>query len=331
MGIVEKLVSSYGFVKCLNREGRLFFHYSSYQNSQNELKLGDLVEFEESIDKRNGKLIAVNLVRHERPASATNVNSNLFQQQQVNIDSSINLMNLKELLLKNPNINSNGNNSDLSSTNGGGGGSGSNGTTTPTSSNQIYNQQQNSYQYLMNGLKMLNIQQSMATQANSNANGQYGSASFNNESPSPSPSSSSSSSSAAVNNLNSIMSLFNKDVNSKNNQQTAINSNLLNMAKAAVAAQSASAALANPSNPSINNGMSEMKKSEMLGNELMEGIIAIAAIKRPIINNNLYVSFFLFFRRKLNYFKNFLNSQENMYLVAIVRLWLYLSFYLSYR
>ena len=278
MGIVEKLVSSYGFVKCLTRDARLFFHYSSYQNSQNELKQGDLVEFEESIDKRNGKLIAVNLVRHDRPSSA-NLNGNFFQQQpqqQANIDPSINLMNLKELLLKNSSINSNLN-SDMNATSNG------SGSTTPTSSNQMYNQQQNNYQYLMNGLKMLNIQQSMqANNNNQNANGQYVSGSFNNE---PAPASSSSSS-AAVNNLNSIMSLFNKDTlaaNSKNQQQTVINSNLLNMAKAAVAAQSA-ATLINT------NGLSEIKKSEMLGNELMEGTIAIAAIKRPVTNNN-YVRF----------------------------------------
>lgn len=277
MGIVEKLVSSYGFVKCLTRDARLFFHYSSYQNSQNELKLGDLVEFEESIDKRNGKLIAVNLHRHDRPSSA-NLNGNFFQQQpqqQANIDPSINLMNLKELLLKNSSINSNLN-SDMNATSNG------SGSTTPTSSNQMYNQQQNNYQYLMNGLKMLNIQQSMqANNNNQNSNGQYVSGSFNNE---PAPPASSSSSSAAVNNLNSIMSLFSKDTlaaNSKNQQQTAINSNLLNMAKAAVAAQSA-ATLVNT------NGLSEIKKSEMLGNELMEGTIAIAAIKRPVtnINNN---------------------------------------------
>ena len=54
LGIVEKLVGSYGFVKCLEREGRLFFHYSSFQLDQQQasnpelgLIIGDLVEFEE--------------------------------------------------------------------------------------------------------------------------------------------------------------------------------------------------------------------------------------------------------------------------------------------
>jgi len=53
LGIVEKLVGSYGFVKCLDREIRLFFHYSSFQaeqhasNNDNSLKVNDLIEFEE--------------------------------------------------------------------------------------------------------------------------------------------------------------------------------------------------------------------------------------------------------------------------------------------
>ena len=55
LGLVEKLVGSYGFVKCLNRGGRLFFHYSSFQaeeqqasaNGEISLKISDLVEFEE--------------------------------------------------------------------------------------------------------------------------------------------------------------------------------------------------------------------------------------------------------------------------------------------
>ena len=274
--MVEKLVSSYGFVKCLSREGRLFFHYSSYQNSQQELKVGDFVEFEESIDKRNGKLIAVNIVKHERSIASSP--ANLFQShvpQQANIDSSINLSNLKELLLKNSSMSGD---STINSNNSNANGSGSNGTTTPTAatanSSQMYSQQQQNYQYLMNGLKMLNIQQSMSTQPpQSHASGQYSSSTttFGNDS--------------AVNNLNSIMSLFNKD---KNQQQTAINSNLLNMAKAAVAAHSAGNLTGSAAY--MNESAVDGKKSEILGNELMEGTIAIAAIRRPITNNNLYVS-----------------------------------------
>lgn len=54
LGLVEKLVGNYGFVKCLERDARLFFHYSSFNVDQQEmgLKLGDVVEFEEG--KREG-------------------------------------------------------------------------------------------------------------------------------------------------------------------------------------------------------------------------------------------------------------------------------------
>ena len=68
------------------------------------------------------------------------------------------------------------------------------------------------------------------------------------------------------------------------------------MAKAAVAAQAAAAAntgagaglsLGNMgASVNINDSLAEMKKSEILGNELMEGTIAIAASKRPLANNN---------------------------------------------
>ena len=285
LGIIEKLVVSYGFVKCLNREGRLFFHGSSFQNAQNELKLNDLVEFEESIDSRTHKPIAINIVKYERPLSNSSGGNSLLN----NFDSSLNLMNLKELLLKN-NADSANNMS-----------SGSNGSNTPTS-NQLYNQQQNNYNYLMNGLKMFNLQQNLSSNNNTNnnsvKNGQYGavaSTSFNttntnNNNIGNETSGVSSSSAAAVNNLNSIMSLFNKEnlANNSKNNQNVINSNIFNMAKAAVAAQAAAASV-NTSSININDCLAEMKKSEILGNELMEGTIAIAAIKRPF-NNNSYVS-----------------------------------------
>ncbi len=108
-GIIEKIVGSYGFVKCLDRDGRLFFHYSSFQNNDNNntelttsLKVGDFVEFEEGVDKRNGKPIAINLNRLDIKTSTTNSMKSSNQHDQLSsIDSSLNLMNLKELLLKN--------------------------------------------------------------------------------------------------------------------------------------------------------------------------------------------------------------------------------------
>ncbi|KAG5838837.1 hypothetical protein ANANG_G00227860 [Anguilla anguilla] len=62
-GVVEKLLTSYGFIQCSERQARLFFHCSQYNGNLQELKLGDDVEFEVSADRRTGKPIAVKLVK----------------------------------------------------------------------------------------------------------------------------------------------------------------------------------------------------------------------------------------------------------------------------
>ncbi|XP_067384494.1 cold shock domain-containing protein E1 isoform X10 [Channa argus] len=62
-GVVEKLLTSYGFIQCSERQDRLFFHCSQYNGNLQELKIGDDVEFEVSSDRRTGKPIAVKLLR----------------------------------------------------------------------------------------------------------------------------------------------------------------------------------------------------------------------------------------------------------------------------
>nr|XP_032833951.1 cold shock domain-containing protein E1 isoform X5 [Petromyzon marinus] len=62
-GCVEKLMQSYGFVKCYERQARLFFHYSQFRGHVQDLKVGDDVEFEVSTDRKTGKPIAVNLLK----------------------------------------------------------------------------------------------------------------------------------------------------------------------------------------------------------------------------------------------------------------------------
>ncbi|XP_017323474.1 cold shock domain-containing protein E1 isoform X2 [Ictalurus punctatus] len=62
-GVVEKLLSSYGFIQCSERQARLFFHCSQFNGNLQELNIGDDVEFEVSADKRTGKPIAVKLVK----------------------------------------------------------------------------------------------------------------------------------------------------------------------------------------------------------------------------------------------------------------------------
>lgn len=39
-GVVEKLLTSYGFIQCSERQARLFFHCSQYNGNLQELKIG---------------------------------------------------------------------------------------------------------------------------------------------------------------------------------------------------------------------------------------------------------------------------------------------------
>ena len=43
-GVVEKLLVSYGFIKCADREGRLFFHYSQFHGEAQTLHISGKVE-----------------------------------------------------------------------------------------------------------------------------------------------------------------------------------------------------------------------------------------------------------------------------------------------
>ncbi|CAF0873866.1 unnamed protein product [Adineta ricciae] len=72
LGIIEKLCSTYGFVYCCHRDGRYFFHFSEYKNDIHQAKIGDVVEFETTIDKRKKKPVAVNIT----PASPEIIGEN---------------------------------------------------------------------------------------------------------------------------------------------------------------------------------------------------------------------------------------------------------------
>lgn len=39
-GVVEKLLTSYGFIQCSERQARLFFHCSQYNGNLQDLKIG---------------------------------------------------------------------------------------------------------------------------------------------------------------------------------------------------------------------------------------------------------------------------------------------------
>jgi len=62
-GVIEKLLHSYGFIQCLQRDARLFFHYSEFGGDADTMHTGEIVEFQQSVDRRTGKPIAVAVVR----------------------------------------------------------------------------------------------------------------------------------------------------------------------------------------------------------------------------------------------------------------------------
>lgn len=62
-GIIDKLMHSFGFITCCERNESIFFHFSQYSGSSTELVQGDEVEFEVGTDSRSGKLIARRVVR----------------------------------------------------------------------------------------------------------------------------------------------------------------------------------------------------------------------------------------------------------------------------
>ncbi|XP_039763660.1 cold shock domain-containing protein E1 isoform X2 [Pararge aegeria] len=62
-GIIEKLLHSYGFIQCCERQARLFFHFSQFGGNIDHLKIGDPVEFEMTYDRRTGKPIASSVTK----------------------------------------------------------------------------------------------------------------------------------------------------------------------------------------------------------------------------------------------------------------------------
>lgn len=62
-GIIEKLLHTYGFIQCCDRQARLFFHYSQFTGNIDHLNIGDPVEFEMTYDRKTGKPIASSVVK----------------------------------------------------------------------------------------------------------------------------------------------------------------------------------------------------------------------------------------------------------------------------
>jgi cold shock CspA family protein len=108
IGVVEKLLNGYGFIKCYNRDQPLFFSQPYYyQGPVNGLKVGEIVEFEPVFDRKSGKTVATNIVRHQDKLNQKRLQQQqhlkmmdtlaaVVQQQQLDVPN-INLTNLKVL------------------------------------------------------------------------------------------------------------------------------------------------------------------------------------------------------------------------------------------
>jgi cold shock CspA family protein len=262
LGLVEKLVGSYGFVKCLDREGRLFFHYSSFQaeeqasNGEIALKISDLVEFEEGIDRRNGKPVAINITRFQQNSQQPD---KIAQQS---ADQFNNVFNLNKASIPFKKQHST--------------------TDKPGQINGDYdsntNTGQQDYQTIMNGLKMLNIQSLKDKEQLPSVVGE------NRLNP-------------TVMNLFNKENIFKNDLHQFN-----LNNNLLNMIKSAANSQTGvndnggpNNSTNNNNNISMNDNLSNLAKilnsnelnpignidvNKCPGNEQIEGTIAIVATKK---------------------------------------------------
>jgi cold shock CspA family protein len=62
-GIIDKLMPTFGFIICCERNESIFFHFSQYSGSSSDLRAGDEIEFEVGTDSRTHKLIARRLVK----------------------------------------------------------------------------------------------------------------------------------------------------------------------------------------------------------------------------------------------------------------------------
>lgn len=62
-GIIDKLMPTFGFIICCERNESIFFHFSQYSGNSSDLRPGDEIEFEVGTDSRTSKLIARRLVR----------------------------------------------------------------------------------------------------------------------------------------------------------------------------------------------------------------------------------------------------------------------------
>lgn len=72
-GFVEKLLHSYGFIQCNEREARVFFHFSEYSGDAEDMKIGDPVEFQLSYDRRSGKRIAISVIKVDPSVSSQEI------------------------------------------------------------------------------------------------------------------------------------------------------------------------------------------------------------------------------------------------------------------
>lgn len=62
-GVIEKLLTSYGFIQCSERQARLFFHCSQYNGNLQDLKVGGNLSF--SVLKSQSQISVAYQLAHE--------------------------------------------------------------------------------------------------------------------------------------------------------------------------------------------------------------------------------------------------------------------------
>lgn len=72
-GFVEKLLHSYGFIQCNEREARVFFHFSEYNGDAEDMNIGDPVEFQLYYDRRSGKRTAISVIKVDPSVSSQEI------------------------------------------------------------------------------------------------------------------------------------------------------------------------------------------------------------------------------------------------------------------
>ncbi|KAI3378826.1 hypothetical protein SNEBB_007259, partial [Seison nebaliae] len=76
-GVIAKICNNYGFIECVERQCRLFFHVSQYAGNLGLAEIGEIVEFEEGKDRRTDLPLATKIHTMITPTQMVLKNANI--------------------------------------------------------------------------------------------------------------------------------------------------------------------------------------------------------------------------------------------------------------